>query len=693
MATSPNVNLTNLDLTSEEFDFDDHFQENLEDEAVREALEQGLDLRAYSKEIEEDLRRVEGQSVQDYMSASVDMATLYRQIQNCDNMLESMESMLGLFQSDLGNISGEIQSLQEQSLTMNIKLRNRKAVHASLSDYVSGMFVSDELAETICNSPIGPEFLDALKELEKKIGYVSEQKGDHGSTIEAAAELQAITAKAGSRLKEVMINKIHEVRKPMSNLQLQQNYLLGLKDAFSFLAKHNKQVAAEIRAEYVETFGKVHWSYFKAYITRLMKLQFEEFVDKDDLMGAEDGSRRQGFFSMKPSLKSRSTVFTIGNRATILEELEAPILVPHAAKEAKESGGKGSVRYPYEKLFRSMQFAMMDNSAREFLFGCEFFGMQDDRCVKFFSDLMGKTMALLLKHEETRIANWYDSISLVLCARIIHEYKKKLLADNIPCLEPYFSHLLALIYPRFSQIVDLNVASIAAVDPSKLNSIDARPHFIVRRYAEYSGALLLLNEGVELTEVTDALGRLRQEVANFILRMAAEFPQRKEQLVFLINNYDMMISVYNERTTNSSEEMEEFRGLLNARIREYADEALSVAFGGIKTFVKDTERALSQAEDPNRVPVDEKRILTLTRGFARDWKTAITDIDGEVMKSFTNFKNGTAILQVVLTQLVMTYEQFTSILKQAPFRRQSGWPDLIDKHHVMVEVKKHKTTF
>lgn len=33
------------------------------------------------------------------------------------------------------------------------------------------------------------------------------------------------------------------------------------------------------------------------------------------------------------------------------------------------------------------------------------------------------------------------------------------------------------------------------------------------------------------------------KVENFILRMAAEFPQRKEQLVFLINNYDMMLSV------------------------------------------------------------------------------------------------------------------------------------------------------
>jgi len=37
--------------------------------------------------------------------------------------------------------------------------------------------------------------------------------------------------------------------------------------------------------------------------------------------------------------------------------------------------------------------------------------------------------------------------------------------------------------------------------------------------------------------------QLLTEVENFILRMAAEFPQRKEQLVFLVNNYDMMLAV------------------------------------------------------------------------------------------------------------------------------------------------------
>jgi len=33
------------------------------------------------------------------------------------------------------------------------------------------------------------------------------------------------------------------------------------------------------------------------------------------------------------------------------------------------------------------------------------------------------------------------------------------------------------------------------------------------------------------------------KVQNFVLRLAACFRERKDQLVFLINNYDMMLSV------------------------------------------------------------------------------------------------------------------------------------------------------
>lgn len=61
------------------------------------------------------------------------------------------------------------------------------------------------------------------------------------------------------------------------------------------------------------------------------------------------------------------------------------------------------------------------------------------------------------------------------------------------------------------------------------------------------------------------------------------------------------------------------------------------------------------------------------------------------MRSFTNFKNGTAILEHVLTQLILYYERFLAILKQRPFKKAGGWEDLVDKHQVMNAVKKmHK---
>ena len=41
------------------------------------------------------------------------------------------------------------------------------------------------------------------------------------------------------------------------------------------------------------------------------------------------------------------------------------------------------------------------------------------------------------------------------------------------------------------------------------------------------------------------------------------------------------------------------------------------------------------------------RIQQLVRGFASDWKRSIENINQEIMRSFSNFKNGTAILQVL----------------------------------------------
>ncbi|CAL8396183.1 unnamed protein product [Gadus morhua 'NCC'] len=65
----------------------------------------------------------------------------------------------------------------------------------------------------------------------------------------------------------------------------------------------------------------------------------------------------------------------------------------------------------------------------------------------------------------------------------------------------------------------------------------------------------------------DLLPGFRVEVENFVLKMAAEFPSRRDQLIFLVNNYDMMLSV----------------------LMEFIEELLSPPFGGMISFVKEAE--------------------------------------------------------------------------------------------------------
>ncbi|GCB82288.1 hypothetical protein scyTo_0022645, partial [Scyliorhinus torazame] len=87
------------------------------------------------------------------------------------------------------------------------------------------------------------------------------------------------------------------------------------------------------------------------------------------------------------------------------------------------------------------------------------------------------------------------------------------------------------------------------------------------------------------------------------------------------------------------------------------------------------------------------RVVQLVRGFATTWKQSVENLSQDVMRSFTNFKNGTGIIQGALTQLIQYYHRFHKVLSQPPFKNLSVRSDLINIHHLMVEVKKHKPNF
>jgi septal ring factor EnvC (AmiA/AmiB activator) len=119
-------------LEGEDLLIDEDLRSFEQDDMVKAALAKGVDLRQYAKSVDDELRQVERDSIVDYIHEAEELATLHTQIKQCDSILDNMESMLSGFQGDLANISKEIKNLQDESISINIRLRNRKAVEGNV---------------------------------------------------------------------------------------------------------------------------------------------------------------------------------------------------------------------------------------------------------------------------------------------------------------------------------------------------------------------------------------------------------------------------------------------------------------------------------------------------------------------------------------------------------------------------------
>ena len=101
--------------------------------------------------------------------------------------------------------------------------------------------------------------------------------------------------------------------------------------------------------------------------------------------------------------------------------------------------------------------------------------------------------------------------------------------------------------PRFEYIMQLNIHNIRDCDPQKLGHIDVTPHYVVRRYAEFASAISGLNQSFPSERVDGLLAQMQAEVEKFCRRLSNEFAQHRDQLVFLINNYDMILTTLTVR--------------------------------------------------------------------------------------------------------------------------------------------------
>ncbi|CAI5474009.1 unnamed protein product [Closterium sp. Yama58-4] len=668
-------------------------------EVVSNILGQGSDLREFAREVEEKLRQVELESIQDYMKESDNLLALHAQIKDCDLVLTHMESLLGGFQADLGAVSAEIKDLQERSMGMAQRLRNRRAAEGRLGRFVEEMAVSPDLIDTVAEGEVGEGYMRALQALNRKLHFVAEEPSARSSAAmrDVQPELDRLRVKAVIKGREYLMQKIYALRKPKTNIHiLQQNVLLKYKYLAVFLKEHGRVVYTEVNNAYIDIMSKVLSLHLRTYISSLEKLQLD-IVSRTDLIGVDDSNKlAQTIFGRAGrDLKNRSAVFSLGSRDQVLRDVEEPAIIPHIAEADKN-------KHPYEVLFRSLHKLLIDTATSEFLFCNEFFG--DDST---FHAVFAGPFAVIDEHFAAVLPNCYDAIGLLLMIRMTRQFQDIMKARKVNCLDQYFDKVNLLLWPRFKLVFDLHLASLRQANPRALWDQDVHPHYVARRYAEFAASLMNLSTGQGDGQLEMNLDRLRSAVDHLLVEISRLFPKPKQRTVFLINNYDLILAVLKEAGVEEGKTQRHFAELLSSFSTIFVEEELHEYFRGLVDFVKKRTGTGDETADAvaarsstgstagrrvDAAPITAKEVEPHLKDFAVRWKATIDLIHKDIITNFSNFVCGMDILRAALTQLLLYYTRLSDCLKRVE-GGASLMKDVVSIPSIMYEIRKYSLTF
>ncbi|KAL6883312.1 hypothetical protein ACP4OV_010726 [Aristida adscensionis] len=610
----------------------DELEEELEEhknyDVLISILTNGEKQRDRAIMVEGNLGDIEQALIQDYVEDSDDLVLLHDQIHDCDVILSQIGSLLSGFQVHIGSISSEIRSLQEKSFDIGVKLKNRKLVETKLAGFVEEIVAPPGLVNMLVNGEVNDGYAKSLEILSKKLKFVQVDPLINASKAlkEIKAELDRLRQKALSKVSGHIVEIFVAMRQPGTNIQiLQQNLLQKHRYLILFLKEHGSETFDYVCASYVDTMNKVLSAYFGVYVEALERLKRYDTSIIDIITRGREHLRDHRF------------MFSLGERANILKKIDQPGLVPHISQV-------NSRKYPYEVIFRSLQKLLMDTASSEYLFIEAFFGEES-----LFYQIFEGPFNVIDQHLDHILPNCHDA--LVMSNR------------GLSCLENYFDKVLIYLWPRFKIVFDMYLQSLYQCDVKMLWIDGIHPHHIVRCYVEFILSLVQLNVECGDGQLDMSLERLRSAVDDLLMRLAQKFTIPKLHHLFLLNNYDMAISVLKEAGDEAKKLQRYFEEKLESNMTCFVDELLMEHFGDLLQFVRShvSEDLISYTEGSNIADVEP-----VVKNFAVKWRGALELMHNEVVTSCSNLLSGMEILKAAMAQLLNDYNRLSECVKIIP---------------------------
>ncbi|KEG12272.1 Vacuolar protein sorting protein [Trypanosoma grayi] len=498
--------------------------------------------------------------------ADDDVATLHRQLYECDASLADIERILRQFIVNLETIQKDIGDVRERLKRVGVQLVNARAAERVVWGAMSRCVVPPEVVRVIVqcsDEELGPQFMLSAQQLLQFLQDRREGSCRIGAGVppvsltscrlytEQLEMLDRLTVHACVKMKRFLTKKVALLSVKNTNVSIQQEHVLK---PYAFYVRFLRSAAPLLRHSHLANEPNAE---SPAYLPlRIAKALYDELCRAycDTMSRLYLARIRQYVMTLNSMESSTQTVhlvptqayvlplltdaqeatplstFALGDRGDILEDVTALPLVP-AVERARRR------RHFYEETFRSMNVLLCDAVTHEFLFTFMFFSGDMSvfvdvfkPTIQFVVDYVAEVMLdqgdgsvrRMLRDEYPQAAVnancRFDCYGLLLLIRLCHDFRS-LMKDvrRLSCLEGFYDSLLLLLWPAFQRTFERQMLAIRSADVAVLARVlmnddghrtaawVAHVHPLAKRYAAFTTALMTISRGCGF-DATDAVG-------------------------------------------------------------------------------------------------------------------------------------------------------------------------------------------
>ncbi len=622
--------------------------------------------------LEADLADTTDLAVEEYRTRRVEIQRLCGDMKRCDGILETIETSLSQFQSNLNGLSGRINELQDETSLLYVQLQNRKGVEGDVSSYVKNLHFTPDDIRRIENAPIDRAYIRTVDHLCSRLEYLDSGPVNHVmATTEVAAGLHVVKKSAEARIRAHMLKLIGQIKRRGDGDA--REALSQLQPLYVFIRDfcHDDSV----RSAYCDTASKT--------ISTSIKAHLKDFVAVKDGRASPDTLTTRP--APGPARSSVDTVLGLGTQERYLYKLGTPDAVL-SGRPTTFAEGWLSALHVFASLCRT-----------EATFVNAFFRPRPRPVMEC---IVGAGAARLTKALGKWLAGTTDIAGVAVAAAGVAAVQRLMFTWRVAGVDPILDEMRMMVWPVFKRILNRHMDSLGCLG----ESVEVgTPYYVVQRYSQLTHTLVCAWTVHPEAFVVDAVAGLRDALDRHLHMAAQGLATASDRAAFFIVNYGVILDALDLDAKPSFVEpqspgvtspgmgavdlldgmVQYYSSRLDANSGAYAGIALNECIPDVIKFVSSVEsvgaadfydyvQKATGSRDPEAVKREAlEEIEKVCLGFTGSWRHTVTQLADRVGATFRR-EQGDMVFKTIMGQLLKTYDRLLNLAAQSRLPHLQG---------------------